>query len=106
MRTPIQAHPVFRGSPTAGAGVAALLAARIAPSDLCATATVQNGQVCLNVPGLGQECISGIPAIFNGASASLCAHICTTWGIPKGVCVTAKVGSTQIGQHCFGSCSV
>jgi len=105
MRTPIQAHPVFRNSPAAGRGVAALLAARIAPSDLCATATVQNGQACINTP-IGQKCLSGIPSIFNGASASLCAHICTIFGIPKGVCLTATVGSNQIGQQCFGSCTV
>ena len=105
MRTPIQAHPVDRNSPTAGRGVAALLAARIAPSDLCATATVVNGQACVNTP-LGQKCISGVPPVFNGASASVCAHICTKLGFPIGVCLTATVGSTQIGQHCFGSCSV
>jgi hypothetical protein len=108
MRTPIQAHPVFRNSPAAGRGVAALLAARIAPSDLslCATATVDNGQACINVPVLGQKCISGVPAMFNGQSAKLCASICTHHLKPIGACVTATVGSTQIGQHCFGSCSV
>ena len=107
MRTPIQAHPVVRNSPTAGRGVAALLAARVAPSDFdaCATATIENGQACVSTP-FGQKCISGVPSIFNGQSAKVCAHVCTHWGIPKGACVTATVGSHQIAQHCFGSCSV
>jgi hypothetical protein len=109
MRTPIQAHPVFRSSPTAGRGVARVLAARVAPSDfeLCATGTIENGQACINIPVLGQKCFSSsLLGPFDGQSAKICAHVCTKIGIPRGACVTATVGNNQVAQHCFGSCSV
>lgn len=97
MRAPIQAHPVSRCSPTAPRR-------GVTPS-FCVTATVQDGKACVNIPILGQECISVPSFVPDGATASLCAKVCTHFLKPIGVCLTASVNGNQVGQHCFGHCS-
>ena len=69
----------------------------------CISVTVQNGQVCLNLPlGLGSVCLP-IPAIFpNGTAAQACLDICTTWGIPCGVEVTVSIAGHVIVRKNFG----
>jgi hypothetical protein len=69
----------------------------------CISVTVQNGQVCLNLPlGLGSVCLP-IPAIFpNGTAAQACLDICTKWGIPCGVEVTVSIAGHVIVTKHFG----
>ena len=69
----------------------------------CISVTVQNGQVCLNLPlGLGSVCLP-IPAIFpNGTAAQACLDICTKWGIPCGVEVTVSIAGHVIVSKGFG----
>jgi len=69
----------------------------------CISVTVQNGQVCLNLPfGLGSVCLP-IPAIFpNGTAAQACLDICTKWGIPCGVEVTVSIAGHVIVKKGFG----
>jgi hypothetical protein len=98
MRQPVQAQPVTRGSWSSsrkGIGVS--------PSDICVTATVEDGQACINTP-IGKKCV-GVPSwIPNGDAASVCAHICTHWRIPTGACITATVAGQQVAHQCFGKC--
>ncbi|MGN6570835.1 MAG: hypothetical protein ACTHLO_05420, partial [Pseudolabrys sp.] len=65
--------------------------------------TVQNGQVCLNLPfGLGSGCLP-MPAILpNGTAAQACLDICTKWGIPCGVEVTVSIAGHVIVRKGFG----
>jgi hypothetical protein len=69
----------------------------------CISVTVQNGQVCLNLPfNLGSVCLP-IPAIFpNGTAAQACLDICTKWGIPCGVEVTVSIAGHVIVKKGFG----
>ena len=69
----------------------------------CISVTVQNGQVCLNLPlGIGSVCLP-IPAIFpNGTAAQACLDICTKWGIPCGVEVTVSVAGHVVVKKNFG----
>lgn len=69
----------------------------------CISVTVQNGQVCLNLPlGLGSVCLP-IPAIFpNGTAAQACLDICTKWGIPCGVEVTVSIAGHVIVAKNYG----
>jgi len=39
---------------------------------LCVTGTVQNNQLCINVPVFGQACFPGLPSWLNGQSVSVC----------------------------------
>jgi hypothetical protein len=105
MRTPIQSRAVLRSSNTAGRGIAGIhAAAGVTPScDLSVTATVQNGQACINTP-FGNECLSVPSLVPNGTVASLCGDICTTFGIPTGVCVSVDIAGQQVANECFGHC--
>lgn len=69
----------------------------------CISVTVQNGQVCLNLPlGIGSVCLPVPSWIPNGTAAQACINICTKWGIPCGVEVTVSVAGQQIIQKGFG----
>ncbi|KQT61519.1 hypothetical protein ASG52_01120 [Methylobacterium sp. Leaf456] len=69
----------------------------------CISVTVQNGQVCLNLPlGIGSVCLPVPSWIPNGTAAQACIDICTKWGIPCGVEVTVSVAGQRIVQKNFG----
>lgn len=69
----------------------------------CISVTVQNGQVCLNLPlGIGKVCLPIPSWIPNGTAAQACLDICTKWGIPCGVEVTVSVAGQRIIQKGFG----
>jgi hypothetical protein len=67
MKLPTQSQPVQR---QVSSTVAA--APGIQAQNLCVTATVQNGQVCVNLPIIGQECFGNLPSWLNGQSVSVC----------------------------------
>lgn len=69
----------------------------------CISVTVQNGQVCLNLPlGIGSVCLPVPTWVPNGTAAQACLDICTKWGIPCGVEVTVSVAGQQVVQKGFG----
>jgi hypothetical protein len=69
----------------------------------CISVTVQNGQVCLNLPlGIGNVCLPVPGWIPNGQAAQACLDICTKWGIPCGVEVTVSVAGQRVVQKGFG----
>lgn len=97
MYVPVQAAPIARSSrgilPASG---------NVRPSDICASATTGNGQVCINVPILGNLCV---PApVPGGLTAQVCADICTKWGIPCGASVSASVVGYPVFSKSFGCC--
>lgn len=69
----------------------------------CISLTVGNGQVCLELPlGLGSVCLP-IPVSFpNGTAAQACLRICTTFGVPTGVCVQVVIAGVSVVEQCFG----
>ena len=69
----------------------------------CVSVTVQNGQVCINLPfGLGKQCLPIPSWIPNGTVAQACLDICTKWGIPCGVEVVVSAAGKVIVQKGFG----
>jgi len=71
----------------------------------CISVSVNNGQVCLNLPlGIGSICIPVPSWIPSGATVQACLDICTKWGIPCGVEVTGSFNGTRIFQKGFGCC--
>ena len=69
----------------------------------CISVTVQNGQVCVNLPlGIGSECLPIPSWVPNGTAAQACLQICTKFGVPCGVEVTVSVAGQQIVQKGFG----
>lgn len=71
----------------------------------CVTATVENGQICIDLPlGLGHKCIS-IPTKFgDGTKAQACLDICTKFGVPTGVKVYVTIDGITVAQKTFGVC--
>ncbi len=71
----------------------------------CISVTVNNGQICVNLPlGFGSICLP-IPAVFpSGTAAQACLDICTTWGIPTGVKVTVSIAGHVVVSKSFGRC--
>lgn len=71
----------------------------------CIGVTVNNGQVCLNLPlGLGSICLPVPSWVPSGATVQACLDICTVWGIPCGVEVTVSFNGQRIIQKGFGCC--
>lgn len=71
----------------------------------CISVTVQNQQVCLNLPlGLGSVCLPIPISIPDGTAAEACLNICTTFYIPTGVSVTVSVAGHVIISKSFGKC--
>ena len=71
----------------------------------CVSVTVENGQVCLQLPlGIGGICLPVPGWVPSGSAAQACLDICTTWGIPTGVRVTVSVAGQQIISKVFGKC--
>jgi hypothetical protein len=71
----------------------------------CISVTVNNNQICLNLPlGIGSVCLPIPISIPNGTAAQACLSICTTFGIPTGVSVTVSVAGQVIISKSFGKC--
>jgi hypothetical protein len=69
----------------------------------CISVTVQNGQVCLNLPfGLGSHCLPVPSWLPNGTVCQACLDICTKWGIPCGVEVTVSAAGKVVVKKGFG----
>jgi hypothetical protein len=68
----------------------------------CISVTVQNGQACLHLPIVGDECISVPSWVPNGSACSACLDICTKMGFPCGIQVTLSLAGQQILQKTFG----
>ncbi len=71
----------------------------------CISVTVNNGQICVNLPfGFGSVCLPVPPIFPNGTAAQACIDICTTWGIPTGVKVTISIAGQVIVSKSIGRC--
>lgn len=70
----------------------------------CISVTVDNGQVCLNLPIVGSVCLPIPLPVPSGTAAQACLDVCTTWGIPTGVKVTISVLGQVVVQKTFGKC--
>lgn len=69
----------------------------------CISVTTGDHQVCLDLPlGLGSVCLPIPFDIPDGTIAQACLDICTTIGIPTGVCVRVVVGGATVVRQCFG----
>lgn len=69
----------------------------------CISVTVNNGQVCINLPlGIGSKCFTVPSWVPNGTAVQACLDICTKWGIPCGVQVTLSVAGKLILKKGFG----
>jgi hypothetical protein len=69
----------------------------------CISVTVQNGQVCINLPfGLGSQCLPVPSWLPNGTACQACLDICTKWGIPCGVEVTVSAAGKVVVKKGFG----
>jgi len=71
----------------------------------CISVDVKDGQVCLNLPlGFGGVCLP-IPDVFpNGTAAQACLHICSKWGVPRGVRATVSIAGQLIVDKKYGKC--
>lgn len=70
----------------------------------CITVSVENHQICLNLPIVGKKCFPIPSWIPNGAKLQACLSICTTFGIPTGVKVTVSFNGHVIISKSFGKC--
>jgi hypothetical protein len=70
----------------------------------CVSVTVENGQICLNLPIVGSKCLPVPNWCPNGTAAQACLSICYTWGIPTGVTATVSVAGNQVVSKSFGKC--
>lgn len=69
----------------------------------CISVTVQNGEVCINLPlGLGRECIDLPDWVPDGEVASVCLSIRRRWGVPVGVSVCVYVAGQEVACVYFG----
>jgi hypothetical protein len=73
-------------------------------ADVCASVIIRNGQVCVDLPVVGTQCIPITLPIPSGTAASACIDVCKKWGIPTGACVTVTALGQQIVKKCFGLC--
>ena len=97
MNIPNQSAPVERGF------VVTRSSSGLSPS-VCASVTVGGGQVCLNVPVVGNVCLPIPTWVPSGTAAQACIDVCTTWGFPTGACVTVTALGQQVARECFGKC--
>ena len=69
----------------------------------CVSVTVNNGEVCLDLPlGIGHVCLPVPSWVPNGEAAKACIDLCTKWGIPCGVEVTISIAGEKIISKGFG----
>ena len=89
-----------------GGGAATLAASAVSSAtlDACVSVTVNNGQVCLNVPIFGSVCIPIPLPLPSGTAAQACIDVCTKFGIPCGVKVTVSVLGQVVASKSFGCC--
>lgn len=100
MNIPNQAAPVMRNTSSASFSQAG-----ITESDFCTAVVVNNnGQVCVNIPVLGQKCIPLSTPLPHGTAASACVHVCTKFGLPTGACITVTALGHQVAHQCIGKC--
>jgi hypothetical protein len=77
----------------------------VAVAAQCISVTVENNQVCINLPlGLGKHCLPLPVSIPNGTAAEACLDVCTKFGIPTGVKVSIKVAGSTVISETFGIC--
>lgn len=92
MRLPVQSGDVL---PSSRSGVR--------PSfGFCVSVTVQNGQVCVDIPIFGKHCISLPISLPSGTAAQACVSSCGFF--PTGACVTVTALGHQVARECVGSC--
>jgi hypothetical protein len=72
----------------------------------CISVTVNNHQVCLNLPKpISKSICLPIPKFIpNGAKLEACIGICYIWKIPSGVKVTVSFNGKVIVQKSWGKC--
>lgn len=73
----------------------------------CASASLNNGEICFNFPVVGKICFnSPIPLPPIGASLKVCGEVCFKWGvIPEGVKVTLYLDDNPVWNGTvWGSC--
>jgi hypothetical protein len=100
MYLPVQAAPVNRT--VAGMGS---LPAGVFPSAVCLGVGVNNqGEVCVNLPVVGNVCIPIHTPFPPGTLAQACVNTCTHWGFPTGACATVTVANHQVAHYCVGWC--
>ncbi len=69
----------------------------------CITVSIENGQVCIDLPIVGKKCIP-IPLPFpSGTSAQACIDLCYHV-VPTGVTVYVSVNGQVVAQQSFGWC--
>lgn len=91
--------------PVQPAGVSPSFAsAGVRPSfSFCASVTVNNNQVCVNIPVFGTHCLTLPISLPSGTAAQACVSSCGSW-IPTGACITVTALGHQIAHECIGSC--
>ena len=89
-----------KGSVTA----AALDSGRMSYLSECISVSINNDQVCLNIPIYGQVCITLPIGLPSGTLAQACLNVCTHFGIPTGVTVSIAVAGQTIVTKTFGYC--
>lgn len=98
-----------------GGGAGALTAASLSDVDIhaatefsigagCISVSVNNGQICLDLPIVGQYCLPVPSWIPNDAELQACISICTTFGIPTGVKLTVSFNGQVIFTKTFLKC--
>lgn len=89
----------------AAPGQAIAHASTLKLGDTCISVTVEDGKVCLDLPVVKLKvCLPIPPFIPDGTAAQACLKICSTFGIPHGVCVTVSALGKPVVHQCFGVC--
>jgi hypothetical protein len=70
----------------------------------CISVTVNNNQVCLDIPIYGKVCIPIPISLPSGTAAEACIDVCKKWGVPCGVKVTVSVLGRVVASKGFGCC--
>ena len=96
-------HSQMRQEALAGSGQIALDDGSLKVGAQCISVTVQNDQVCVNLPlGIGSVCLPVPSWVPDGTAAQACIDICTKWGIPCGVELTVSVAGQTVVQKNYG----
>jgi hypothetical protein len=86
-----------------GGSAAVRVPSTAAAAGACISVTVNNGQVCLNIPIYGSVCISVPSWVPNGTAAEACIDICSKF-LPCGVKVTLTVAGVVVASQSWGCC--
>jgi len=69
----------------------------------CVSVTVENKEVCLNLPlGLGRKCVEVPDWVPNGEAARACISIKKKWGVPVGINLCVYVADREAACAYFG----